>query len=201
MDGAGTIEAAQSTDILALPSPDWLYHRLTIVGPADTITRFRLAATGPGIVPWRRDYDALTDHLVMLLIQPNQSGHRTITIADARQLAGRLRDLYWRDDQSALDHYYRQTPRCPLDLHRLVPVPDEILRLGDDAAASRCWLWGHWGTTWQLRRVRDITTSFRVNQQTTRIYDFWSADWSPWRAIATIAATWPTLAARLHPAY
>jgi hypothetical protein len=30
---------------------------------------------------------------------------------------------------------------------------------------------------------------------------FWSADWSPWRALAQTAARWPVLHFDLHPIY
>ncbi|SHF44951.1 hypothetical protein SAMN02746095_03304 [Acidocella aminolytica 101 = DSM 11237] len=188
-------------DILALPSPDWLYHRLTVTGPVDDLARFNEAAAGPGVVPWRRDYDALVEHLVILLIRPDRLGRSSLAIHDARLLAGKMRDIFWRDDQLALEHYYRQTRRCPFDLHRLVPVPDSILTLGSDAAASMRWMWEHWGTTWSLRRVCDRTAHFRVDPATTRIFEFWSADWTPWRAVATIATAWPHLTIVLRPYY
>ena len=30
---------------------------------------------------------------------------------------------------------------------------------------------------------------------------FWSADWTPWRALAQLAARWPTLRFALRPSY
>ncbi len=42
---------------------------------------------------------------------------------------------------------------CPLDLHRLLPVPPRLLMLGSDAAESRLSLWTHWGTLQPLRHV------------------------------------------------
>lgn len=189
----------QRLDILALPSPDWLYHHLTVRGSPAEIRRFRLAAAGAGVVPWVRDYDAMIERLVTLMLRPPRT-ERRLTIAEARLLAGKIRDLFWQDDQTALTRYDRSRS-CPFDLQRLVPVPWAILRQGDDAPESLCWLWEHWGTTWQLRRVRDITNTFRADPVTTRIFEFWSADWSPWRAIATIANAWPTLTITLRPLY
>lgn len=165
------------------------------------MVQFCEAAAGPGIVPWRRDYDALLEHLVALLIRPDRLGRRAITVQEARLLARKMRDQFWRDDQLALEHYYRQTRRCSFDLHRLVPVPDSILAVGSDADTSMIWMWKHWGTTWSLRRVCDRTAHYRVDPATTRIFEFWSADWSPWRAVATIAATWPRLTISLRPFY
>lgn len=195
--------AHQQTAIedLALPSPDWLYHHLTVTGPAEDIARFRKAAIGPGIIPWRRDYDALVEQLVMLMIRPRPFGCTGITLSEARRLAGKLRDLYWQDDQMAFEHWYRQTPRCPFDLHRLLPVPDKILERGIDAPSSIRWLWEHWGVTQPLRRVHDRTAGFRTDPATTAIFEFWSADWSPWRAMLALADDWPTLQLRLSPQY
>ena len=42
---------------------------------------------------------------------------------------------------------------CPLDLHRLLPVPPRLLMLGSDAAESRLSLWTHWGMLQPLRHV------------------------------------------------
>src|SRR5579862_3569162 len=33
-------------DVLALPHPDWIFHRLTISGPADQVAAFNAAASG-----------------------------------------------------------------------------------------------------------------------------------------------------------
>jgi hypothetical protein len=74
---------------------------------------------------------------------------------------------------------------CPLDLHRLVPIPGAILQLGDDAPAARQWLWGHWGTTQKLRQVRVLEENGdrRLRHSARVSYAFLSADWTPWQAI------------------
>lgn len=190
---------SQPDDIFTIPSPDWLYHHLTITGPADALARFRTTAAGAGVVPWVRDYDAMIERLVALMVAAPRD-ERRISIAEARLLAGQMRDLFWQDDQAALARYDR-SQACPFDLHRLVPVPWPILTQGDDAPAALRWLWQHWGMTGPLRRVRDITRSFRVDPATTRIFDFWADGWSPWRALRTIAANWPALTFTLKPHY
>ena len=38
---------------LRLGHTDWLYHRLTISGPATEVTAFRQAAAGAGVIPWQ----------------------------------------------------------------------------------------------------------------------------------------------------
>ena len=32
-------------------------------------------------------------------------------------------------------------------------------------------------------------------------FSFWSADWTPWRALATVASAWPTLRFNARPTY
>jgi len=53
--------ADRATAPLALPSPDWLKHRLTVSGPAAELAAFQAAAAGPGVVPWRREPAALAE--------------------------------------------------------------------------------------------------------------------------------------------
>ena len=43
-----------TTQVLAVEAASpWLYHHLTISGPADAVTAFAEGARGSGIVPWR----------------------------------------------------------------------------------------------------------------------------------------------------
>jgi hypothetical protein len=39
-------------------TPQWLYHHLTINGPAETVATFAVAARGSGVVPWQLDFAA-----------------------------------------------------------------------------------------------------------------------------------------------
>ena len=83
---------------------------------------------------------------------------------------------------------------APFDLHALLPVPADILGLGPDHPDADAWLWTHWGTTAALRHVTADATPpdmFSVA--------FWSADWSPWRAVAALTTRWPTLSWELRP--
>jgi hypothetical protein len=96
---------------------------------------------------------------------------------------------------------------CPFDLHALVPVPDAVLRRGPDDPIALDWLWAHWGTTQTLRHVADDPSAAAVLRTRVRTGEavwavsFWSADWTPWRALAQIAARWPTLRFETHPSY
>ena len=72
---------------------------------------------------------------------------------EARALARELREVIAARHDRLLARWH-EAGGCPLDLHRLVPIPDAILALGEDAPAARQWLWAHWGTTQTLRQVR-----------------------------------------------
>jgi hypothetical protein len=177
--------------VQALPQPDWLETTLVIGGPAGPLEAFRAAAAGAGVVPWVRDYDRLEEDWFHLLMAA-PALHRTISLAGARILARQLREAAWASHEEAVSQV-GLSRACPFDLHSLVPVPFEVLRLGEDHPRAMAWLWENWGTTWPLRRVEALpagTGEFRVR--------FWSADWTPWRALERLRARWPglTLSAR-----
>jgi len=95
---------------------------------------------------------------------------------------------------------------CPLDLHALVPVPAEVLRLGPDHPAALAWLWQHWGTTEALRHVaaerpgKTLPEPPAAGQRVLQL-TFWSADWTPWRAVQQVRIDWPTLQFDVQPEY
>jgi hypothetical protein len=190
---------------LRLAHSDWLYHRLTISGPEEGVAAFREAARGAGVIPWHLDLDRLEEDCFHLLVSPPAPQHRTLSLAGARIVAGQLRDAVARRHDLAVARVGRSRA-CPLDLHALMPVPDSMLRLGPDDAASLAWLWEHWGTTQALRHVAEDTA---VNQagrdrrpgDAVFALSFWSADWTPWRALARIAARWPALRFDTRPVY
>ncbi len=91
---------------------------------------------------------------------------------------------------------------CGFDLHSLVPVPGDILRLGPDHPDALLWLWTQWGTTEALRHValapdRDAPET----AATVFLISFWSADWTPWRALAAVQARFPALRFEIKPRY
>ena len=106
---------------------------------------------------------------------------------------------------------------CPFDLHALLPVPDHVLALGPDHPDALAWLWAHWSTTRGLRRV-EVVPAPRSRQRRLLHEDaaaaavpeagqgewhlgFWSADWTPWRALARLAELWPALRFQAQPIY
>jgi hypothetical protein len=95
-----------------------------------------------------------------------------------------------------------QSQACALDLHALLPVPKSVLRLGPDHPDALAWLWAHWGTTAALRHVAAepvLPQRAAPDDPATLRLDFWSADWTPWRALAAVAARWPMLRFDVRP--
>lgn len=187
-------QADKSSDVLCLPNPEWLPHVLTVTGPLDDLSAFRRAAAGPGVIPWATDYDRLEEDWVHALLTPPPS-ERGISVEGARILAGQLREQVEQQDRRAAEAAFGNTD-CPLDLHALVPVPARILRLGPDAPAAVAWLWEHWTTTWALRGVEEVQADPHTplpDGHGRLCYRFWSADWTPWRALCSARSRWPSI--------
>ena len=174
-------------------NPDWLRTSLTVSGPAAEVARFRDAARGTGVVPWHLDLD----HEEARLLAPMAAAG-----LEARLLARELRAVIAARHEWILTHW-SQPGRCPLDLHRLIPIPDGILALGADAPAARHWLWTHWGTSLPLRQVRVLAdnTDRRLRRSARVVHEFLSADWTPWQAILRLRRDWPTLVFAADPRY
>lgn len=210
-DGGLAVPRLASQNVpLRLAQPDWLHHRLVISGPADEVARFQVGAAGAGIVPWQLDLERVEEDTLHRLVEAQP---RSLSLAGARILARQLRD--------AVEHRHAlatarvgQSRACPFDLHALVPVPSAILALGPDDPLANAWLWEHWGTSQALRHVA-LDTSTRdaaeaVTQDDTAVesalpatirLSFWSADWTPWRALSQLAIDWPTLRFAVRPSY
>jgi hypothetical protein len=178
---------------------------MTITGAEGMVAAFRLAAAGAGIIPWQLDVDALAEDWFLLLAAPPAPQQRTVSLAGARVLAGQLREAVAARHAAAIARVGRSRA-CPFDLHALLPVPDAVLRLGPDHPDALVWLWQHWGTTEALRHVAEDPVAagdprdagageavFRVG--------FWSADWTPWRALLRLCAAWPALRFDIRPSY
>ena len=178
---------------LALPEPDWLAHRLTLSGPAGAVARFRAAARGTNAAPWHLD----ADEQEARLLAPMAAGG-----AEARMLARELREVIAARHDRVLAGW-AGPGGCALDLHRLVPVPPAVLRLGEDDPAARRWLWAHWGTTRPLRQVQVLEGQGdrRLRRSARVAIAFLSADWTPWQAIRRLRQDWPELVLDVRPDY
>ena len=181
-----------------LPQPDWLAHRLTVAGGACEVAAFRRAASGSGIVPWHHDADRMAEDWFHLMLAPPPH-RRNISVMGARVLAGQLRDAVWEAQARALARHDAKT--SAFDLHAVLPVPPSLLRLGADAPESLDWLRLNWGTVWPLRRVEPRASPAAEAGKISFACDFWSADWTPWPAIAALRLRFPTLAIGVTPRY
>lgn len=205
---------AEQATVERLPAPmrlahtDWLHHRLVVTGPADQLAALRRAAAGSGVIPWQLDLDRMEEDCFHLLVAPPPPQPRTLSVAGARVLAGQLRDAVARRHERAVARV-GASRACPFDLHALVPVPDTVLRLGPDDPIALAWLWEHWGTTHALRHVaEDVAArpeaerrSVLAAGQDALHVAFWSADWTPWRALKAVAGRWPGLCFDVRPSY
>lgn len=196
-------DAARAAAPLRPPHTDWLHHRLLVTGPAGTLAEFQAAAGGFGTIPWRLDFDRMEEDLFLMLAAPPPPQRRRLSLVGARALAGQLRDAAERRHGAAVARV-GQSRACALDLHALVPVPDSVLRLGPDHPDAFAWLWTHWGTTVALRHVVAepvLPRRAAPGDPVTLRLAFWSADWTPWQALATVAARWPALRFDIRPTY
>jgi hypothetical protein len=172
-----------------------------VTGPTEAVARFRAAAAGPGAIPWVLDLEALEEDLLLPMAAP-ADGVPAISLVGAKILARRLRDAVAANHQRALSRIDTDR-RYPFDLHRLLPVPPSILALGPEEGVSRAWLRTHWGTPRPLRQVEALpgTMDRRRRKMAELRVGFWSADWSPWQAVARLRRAWPDLAFALQPDY
>ncbi|PYD79015.1 transposase [Komagataeibacter oboediens] len=174
-------------------APGWIRTTLTVSGPVDEVARFRVAARGPGIIPWQVDFDY---EQARLLAPMAAKGAQAVTLARLlRQASERLHRI-------ALQHQAAGTPACAFDLHRLVPVPGPILEAGADSCAAAAWLQAQWGTLLPLRRVEvEAVRDQRARRSARLVYRFWSAEWTPWQALHRVRTNWPELVFDIRPQY
>jgi hypothetical protein len=200
--GAG--EGAADSGVLALPHTDGLYHHLRVTGEAAEVATFRAAAAGAGVIPWAHDLGPAAEDWFHLLAVPPAPQRRSLSLEGARILAGQLRDAAEARQRLVTDRA-AASRACPFDLHRLLPVPGRLLRLGPDAPETHAWLWAQWGTTQALRGVVTLPVPKRGPSRQWEPgllwVGFWAADWTPWRAIAQLRARWPTLRLDVRPLY
>jgi hypothetical protein len=192
---------ASITRMAVQAAPAWLYHHLTISGPAETVDAFAAAARGSGVTPWQLDFAAIEEDIfVRAVSQP--AGRRSLTVAGCRILARQFRaTVEARQVRAAA--LVRHSLACPFDLHALLAVPDPILQLGPDHPDALAWLATHWGVTDRLRQVavREKPTIGRRLPRGHAVagYGFFTAGETPHAAVDTIAADWPVLRFILVP--
>ena len=204
-DRAG--EGAPISEVLALPHPDWLYHHLWVSGDPARVAVFRAAAAGPGVIPWTDSAGSAAEdwfHLLAAPPAPPAPQRRSLSLEGCRILAGQLRDAA-EARQRLVAERAAASRACLLCLHRLLPMPDRLLRLGPEHPESRAWLWATWGTTQALRGVVELPVPGRGRPRPPDPglfwLGFWAADWTPWPAILALRARWPGLSIAVRPHY
>lgn len=188
-------ELALITAPVHLAHTDWLHHSLVVTGSRPELDTLREAAAGAGIIPWVLDLDRMEEDWFHHLVAPGAQRAGGLSLAGSRALARQLRERV-ATRHTAANALIRHSRACAFDLHALCPVPDCVLRLGPDDPVAIAWLWENWGTTLALRHVSAELTGedgWRVT--------FWSADWTPWRALAALEQAWSTLSFTIRPDY
>jgi hypothetical protein len=180
---------------------DWLYHHLTVSGPADTVAAFAAAARGSGVIPWRLDF-ADVEETVFTLAVSQPAGRRSLTVEGCRILARQFRDKV-EAHQARAAAQVKDSLACPFDLHRLLPVPDSILQLGPAHPEALGWLAAHWGIADRLRQVAvraNATAGRRLPRGHAVIgYGFFTVGDTPHAAVGQLAARWPALRLAVQP--
>ena len=199
--GRRPASVARTARLTRTTAPDWLYHHLTVSGPAEMVENFAAAARGPGVTPWQLDYAALEEDIfVRAVSQP--AHHRNLTVEGCRILARQFRErVELRQAKAAA--LIGQAQHCPFDLHALLPVPETTLMLGPTNPAALAWLAAHWGVTDRLRQVTvraDATTGRRRKRDHAVIgYGFFTQGEAPHVAIAQLEKRWPAARFSLVP--
>lgn len=185
----------------AAAAANWLYHHLTISGPATPVAEFAAAARGAGVIPWRIDF-ALIEEDIFNLAASQPASRRSLDIPGCHILARQFRDRVEARQAKAVA-LVGHSRACPFDLHVLLPVPAAILRLGPAHPAALAWLSEHWGTTDPLRQVverprpgagRRLPKGHAVTG-----YGFFTTGTTPHAAVARLGLRWPALRFVLQP--
>jgi len=179
----------------------WLYHHLTISGPAVDVTAFADAARGSGILPWRVE-TAQIEEDIFNLAASQPAAIRSLTIEGCRILARQFRDRVEERAARAAARVGRSRA-CPFDLHSLLPVPMTILARGPAHPAALAWLTAHWGITDSPRQVAErpgATAGRRLPRGHQVIgYSFFTAQETPQAAIVELGRRWSALRFDLQP--
>ena len=180
---------------------DWLYHHLTIRGPAEAVVEFAAVARGAGVTPWHLDGATLEEDVFHLAVaQP--AARRSLAVTGCRILARQFRDRI-ETRQARAAALVGDSQACPFDLQTLLPVPADILQLGATHPTAMAWLAEHWGITDRLRQVVERPmprSSPRLPAGHSVIsYGFFTSGETPHAAITHIGERWPVLQVELRP--
>jgi hypothetical protein len=182
-------------------APAWLWHHLTISGPAADVAVFAEAARGPGVIPWHVDYAQLEEDIFHRAVAA-RGGRNGLSIEGCHILARQFRQRIESRDEKAVA-LIGQSRACPFDLHVLLPIPAEILQRGPTDRESLDWLARHWGTPDALRKIvaRPNPSAGRrlPSDHAVISYGFFTSGETPRAAATQLVAGWSTLRFVLTP--
>ncbi|MGC8732374.1 MAG: hypothetical protein ACP5RC_08965 [Halothiobacillaceae bacterium] len=195
----------QSGEPFLFTHDDWLPVTLTVEftvagdGDIGSLDRFEVAARGCGIIPWSYDYDAMEEAWFARLVACNIDPVRSVKTL--RGMAKKARDKAEQEYEpvrrmivAASSKRYLDPQqlalmeRCPLDLNAIHPIPANILALGAEHPDAATWLWQNWGTSEGLRHV-----TLKRPAPGRLVYQFFAANWTPWRAFRHSRTAFPDL--------
>ncbi|MDR3530948.1 MAG: hypothetical protein P4L90_10400 [Rhodopila sp.] len=182
-------------------APAWLWHHLTISGPAADVAAFADAARGPGVIPWHLDYAQIEEDIFHRAVA-GRGGPTGLSIEGCHILARQFRQRIESRDEKAVA-LIGQGRACPFDLHVLLPIPAEILQRGPTDPQSLDWLARHWGTRDPLRKIvaRPNPSAGRrlPGGHAVISYGFFSSGETPRAVVTQFVARWPRLRFLLTP--
>jgi len=179
-------------------APAWLWHHLTISGPAADVAAFAQAARGPGVIPWHLNYAQIEEDIFHRAV----AARGGLSIEGCHILARQFRQRIESRDEKAVSLIGRSRA-CPFDLHVLLPIPAEILQRGPTDQKSLDWLARHWGTRDALRKIvaRPNPSAGRrlPSGHVVISYGFFTAGDTPRAAVTQLGVRWPALRFVLTP--
>lgn len=182
-------------------APAWLWHHLTISGPAADVAAFSETARGPGVIPWHVDYAQVEEDIFHRAVAA-RGGRNGLSIEGCHILARQFRQRIEARDEKAAE-LIGQSRACPFDLHGLLPIPAEILQRGPTDEKSLNWLARNWGTRDALRKIvvrPNPSAGRRLPAGHTVIsYGFFTSGETPRAAATQLATRRPTLRFVLMP--
>jgi len=190
--GAAKLTAAGNA-VWCDEGPDFIFNRLEVSGPRESLYDFIGAASGTGFIDWRPEWHGVYEQIYFGAARGGAPSREA-----GESLARKLRDIMWRRHEEERVRAELDSHRVPLDLNALFPVPRRVLRKGF-VEAGQNWMWANWGTRWPLRRVTVAIEGRLEGAEPRAIFSFLSEDWSPWIALKRMGKRWAELSFRLVP--
>lgn len=181
-----------SIDLGANHGPEWLYNELLITGPEEELKLFAVAARGPGVTPWRINYDKIEEDIFNIAVS-RPPPLRLLDIEGCRILARQFSERV-AARQARANARIGKSKACPFDLQTIIPIPENVLFLGASDPKAIEWLLENWGTADGLRQVQSLekpSTGKRLpGGHRTIGYSFFTINTSAEHAVSFIKEAW-----------